>query len=102
MEFDFDYWKNLQEENPERFETERSFLISNYIQEISSDEKRVFKATALQAKINTERRKYKRPIDSAGRIYNMMFAEFQELRKGLNTAKRMALKADENVLKYTP
>jgi len=70
--FDFDYWRRLAKENPDVFETMRKREIDGYISTLgdSSTQDRMSK---LQWRIEMERKRSKNPMDSAIRIYDMMW-----------------------------
>ncbi len=77
----FDYWLKLYKEDPKRFEHERTALLESEINKAKPQNQ--LKLKALQAKINRIRRTSKNPMNSLIIINNMMFLEFDNLRKSL-------------------
>lgn len=71
-DFDFDYWCRLAKENPDVFETTRKQELDKYISKLgdTSTQERMKK---LQWRIEMERQRSKNPMDSAIRIYDMMW-----------------------------
>jgi len=70
--FDFDYWKNLSKNNPEAFESARKQEIDKYISNLK-DENVQDRMRRLQWRVEMERKRSKNPMDSAVRIYDMMW-----------------------------
>ena len=70
--FDFDYWKNLSKNNPEAFESARKQEIDQYISNLK-DENVQDRMRRLQWRVEMERKRSKSPMDSAVRIYDMMW-----------------------------
>jgi len=70
--FDFDYWRNLAKKDPEAFEAARKLEIDQYISSLKSEDVQD-RMRRLQWRVNTERRRSKNPMDSAIRIYDMMW-----------------------------
>jgi len=70
--FDFNYWLKLAQHNPEAFEQERQQVVDKYIDNIKDADVQT-RMRCLQWKIDTERKLAKNPMDSATRIYDMMW-----------------------------
>lgn len=70
--FDFDYWRDLAKKDPEAFEAARKLEIDQYISSLKSEDVQD-RMRRLQWRVNTERRRSKNPMDSAIRIYDMMW-----------------------------
>lgn len=71
-EFDFDYWCQLAKDDPAAFEAARKQEIDNHIagiQQKSTQER----MERLQWRVEMERKRSKNPMDSAIRIYDMMW-----------------------------
>ncbi len=92
-DFDFDYWCKLAKKDPEAFETERKKEIDNYISSLK-DEGIKERMSRLQWRVERERDLSKNPMDSAVRLYDMMwdavsknYAALQELANEFNEEK---------------
>ncbi len=70
--FDFDYWKNLAKKDPSAFEMAREQEINKHITSIP-DEHTQERLRRLQWRVEMERKRSKNPMDSAVRIYDMMW-----------------------------
>ena len=70
--FDFDYWRDLANKDPEAFEAARKLEIDQYISSLKTEELQD-RMRRLQWRVNTERKRSKNPMDSAIRIYDMMW-----------------------------
>ena len=89
MEFDFDNWKQLAQNDPEEFERRRQTLIDEAIPSAPAAQQRKLKG--LQFKIDMERRKGKNPLDACIRLNSMMHAHFAKLREELEYARNRLL-----------
>ena len=69
--FDFDEWKNLFEADPIAFETRRRELIDAAIQRASGKMRQ--RLRGLQWRIDITRRRYKHPLVSSAKIFEMMW-----------------------------
>jgi len=110
--FDFDYWRDLAKKDPEAFEAARKLEVDQYISSLKSEDVQD-RMRRLQWRVNTERRRSKNTMDSAIRIYDMMwesvgknFEAIQELSeqfkpeaerksKKSSSAKVLSFKQDE-------
>lgn len=70
--FDFDYWRDLAKNNPEQFEAARKLEIDQYISGLKTEELQD-RMRRLQWRVNIERKRSKNPMESAIRIYDMMW-----------------------------
>ncbi|MDH5232809.1 MAG: DUF3135 domain-containing protein [Gammaproteobacteria bacterium] len=79
----FDYWRDLAEKNPELFEQKREQFLADFIQSSPNHVKR--RLGGLQWQIDMERKRAKTPIQSAIKIYDMMWESlgenYRQLRK---------------------
>ncbi len=80
---DFDYWKELNENDPKRFEQERTDMLNKEIAKASPTQ--MLRIQALQARINLDRRNASSPMQSCIIISNMMWAEFDDLNQELQS-----------------
>lgn len=71
--FDFDYWRDLAKNDPAAFEAAREQEINKHITSISDDEHTQERLRRLQWRVEMERKRSKNPMDSAVRIYDMMW-----------------------------
>ncbi|MGV6853106.1 MAG: DUF3135 domain-containing protein [bacterium] len=78
FKFDFDYWKKLNEENPEQFERERAQLNQSHIDSTADNHKQRLEGLLFQ--INSNRDLAKTPLDSCIKISGMMWQSVEELR----------------------
>jgi len=92
-DFDFDYWCKLAKKDPEAFEAERKKEIDNYISSLK-DEDIKERMSRLQWRVERERDLSKNPMDSAVRLYDMMwdavsknYAALQDLATEFNEDK---------------
>ena len=69
---DFDYWCDLAKNDPESFEAARKQEIDQYISGLKTEELQD-RMRRLQWRINMERKRSKNPMDSAIRLYDMMW-----------------------------
>jgi len=69
--FDFDEWKKLFESDPDAFEARRRELIDSEIQRASS--KMQPRLRGLQWHIDVTRRRYKHPVVSSAKLFEMMW-----------------------------
>ncbi len=70
MNFDFDKWADLAQQDPAAFEALRKEIIEETIKGFPSDARRSM--DGLQFRIDMERRKSKNPMGSCIRLSNMM------------------------------
>ncbi|MGD8483337.1 MAG: DUF3135 domain-containing protein [Thioalkalispiraceae bacterium] len=77
---DFDYWLQLAQDDPERFETLRSETLESCIQR-ASDTQQV-RLRCLQWRIDRIRDNTKTPLQACIRISNMMWETFNHLATG--------------------
>ena len=108
-EFDFDYWCKLAKNDPEAFEKARSQEIDQHISSIS-DSTAQERMKRLQWRVEMERKRSKNPMDSAIRIYDMMweavgknFEAIQDLADTFNQGASKSvegLKPQAKVLKF--
>ncbi len=106
--FDFNYWLKLAQDNPEAFERERQQVVDKYIGSIKETNVQE-RMRCLQWKIDTERKLAKNPMDSAIRIYDMMWESLgknqealQELSDLLVDTKNLAMAPKQSTHKtYT-
>lgn len=80
--FDFNYWLELAKKNPQAFEKERQQVVDKYINGIKDTEIQE-RMRCLQWKIDTERKLAKTPMDSAVRIYDMMWESLSKNMEAL-------------------
>jgi len=92
-DFDFDYWCKLAKKDPVAFEIERKKEIDNYISSLP-DEDIKERISRLQWRVERERELSKNPMDSAVRLYDMMwdalsknYAALQDLANEFNENK---------------
>jgi hypothetical protein len=78
---DFDYMMKLHQEDPKRFEHERTKLTNDLISKCTPRNK--LKLTALQAKINRVIRTSRTPLNACAVISEMMWDSFEELKDRL-------------------
>ena len=71
-EFDFDHWMKLAKDDPEAFEKQREAAINSYISDVPNAIQRD-RLARLQWRVNKEREMAKTPMDSAIRMYDMMW-----------------------------
>ncbi len=70
MDFDFDEWVRLAQQDPTAFEALRKEIIEEIIKGFHLDQQRVLEG--LQFRIDMERRKSKNPMGSCIRLSNML------------------------------
>ena len=71
-DFDFDYWCKLAKTNPDVFESSRKRVIDDYISNLK-DEGSKERMQRLQWRVEMERKRSKNAMESAIRIYDMMW-----------------------------
>ena len=76
---DFEYWSRLAKLNPERFEVERSAMLSAYIKTMPHELQP--RLTRTQWKIDQVRALAKNPYDALNRVSKLMWDELMELNK---------------------
>ncbi|MFQ5469841.1 MAG: DUF3135 domain-containing protein [Gammaproteobacteria bacterium] len=101
MSFDFDGWKDLAKNDPEAFEAKRKRVIESFISRHSDERQK--RLRGLQWRIDIERNKYKHPLMSSQKIFNMMWDSvygeggLQEALKGLHNGQRKQEKVSAEV-----
>ena len=70
-EFDFDKWRKLAQDNPEKFESARRDAINSLITDAPTSMQD--RLQALQWRIDMERKRSKDPLVSCQRVFNMMW-----------------------------
>lgn len=70
--FDFDYWANMAKNDSEAFEEARKKEIEKFISGLNDDFSKD-KMRRLQWRVDAERKLCKNPMESAIRIYDMMW-----------------------------
>lgn len=70
--FDFEYWRDLAKKDPEAFEAAREQEINQYISGLANEDVQD-RMRRLQWRVEMERKRSKSPMDSAVRIYDMMW-----------------------------
>lgn len=79
---DFDYWLQLAQDDPERFESLRSEALENCINRASGNQQ--VRLRCLQWRIDRIRDNTKNPLVACMRISNMMWDTFNNLASGYN------------------
>jgi len=106
--FNFDYWRDLAQKDPAAFEAAREQEIKNHIAGLG-DEQVQQRMQRLQWRVEMERKRCKNPMDSAIKIYDMMwesvgknFEAIQDLADHFKPAEdRKAKKSEQaKVLKF--
>jgi len=99
--FDFDYWCELAKQDPEAFEQAREQEISNYIGTLN-DESAQERLRRLQWRVEMERKLSKNPMDSAVRLYDMMWDSVSKNYEALQElAKEFTPPAERSVSEST-
>lgn len=82
--FDFEYWRDLASKDPEAFEQKRLETIETFLADVPSDEMKR-RLRGLQWRVEMERKRSYNAMDSAIRIYDMMWdsvaRNYEELQK---------------------
>ncbi len=71
--FDFQFWADLAQKDPDAFEKQRKQTIDQYLSSIE-DKALQARLSKLQWRVDMERKKSKNPMDTTVRIYDMMWA----------------------------
>ena len=87
-EFDFDYWKDLYEQDPENFEKNRTKLMEALVE--STPEERRHRAEGLLFRIDAVRRNMNTPMKNCIEISNMMWGSFYKLNDALHDISSVA------------
>lgn len=82
MDFDWETWSALARTDPEAFEQRRKQAIAALI--ASAPEAQRERLTALQCRIDLERRRSSSPLGACIRLSNLMWESFNELQQALN------------------
>jgi hypothetical protein len=82
MDFDWETWSTLARSDPAAFEQRRKQAIEALI--AAAPEHRRPRLTALQCRIDLERRRSSSPLGACIRMSNLMWERFEELRHALN------------------
>jgi hypothetical protein len=75
MDFDFNYWVNLHQNNPEEFEEKRANIIEAFIEDSKTCKHRL---NGLQFKIDMERRKSKTSMKACIVMSNLLMEKFYD------------------------
>ena len=86
MEFDFDKWAQLAQEDPAEFERQREAALRALI--AAAPEANRQRLELLQSRVNLERQRSASPLGACVRLNSLMWAGFHRLRRELNTASR--------------
>lgn len=96
--FDFEYWSDLAQKDPAAFEVAREEKINQHISTIA-DNSTQDRLRRLQWRVEMERKRSKSAMDSAARIYDMMwesvgknFDALQDLSDQLKPSSQRATK----------
>ncbi len=81
LNVNFDYWKKLYEEDPDKFEQERKAIIDETIS--AAPKNRQHRLKQLQWRIDMERKRCKTPLKSLIKIDDMMMESFFKLNDAL-------------------
>jgi hypothetical protein len=84
MDFDFDKWARLAQEDPAEFERQREATLRATIAAAPSEHRQ--RLEGLQFRVNMERQRSNTPLGSCVRLNSLMWAGFYRLRKELNAA----------------
>lgn len=84
MDFDFESWARLAQEDPEAFERKRREAVRELIDGAAPDMQR--RLEGLQCRIDLERSRAANPLASCVRLNTLMWAGFHRLRRELNAA----------------
>lgn len=74
-DFNFDYWMNLNKENPDDFEIERRKLIEKHIENSHFSKRRL---EGIQFRIDLERGRSQSPMGSCIKLSRLMMDFFHE------------------------
>lgn len=82
--FDFEYWRDLAKKDPDAFEQKRAEAIEAFLTDVPSEELKR-RLRGLQWRVEIERKRSYNAMDSAIRIYDMMWdsvaRNYEELQK---------------------
>jgi len=94
MEFDFDAWAKLAQEDPAQFERQREAALRSSIESAPPEHRQ--RLEGLQFQLNLERQRAGTALGSCLRLNSLMWAGFFRLRKELNgfSEGAEAVKAD--------
>jgi hypothetical protein len=84
MDFDFDKWAKLAQEDPVEFERQREATLRATIAAAPSEHRQ--RLEGLQFRLNIERDRSGSALGSCLRLNSLMWAGFYRLRKQLNAA----------------
>lgn len=84
MEFDFEDWARLAQEDPDAFERKRREAVREVIEQASPEMRR--RLEGLQCRIDLERGRATTPLGACVRLNSMMWTGFHRLRRELNVA----------------
>ena len=84
MDFDFDKWARLAQEDPAEFERQREATLRATIAAAPSEHRQ--RLEGLQFRLDMERQRSESPLGSCVRLNSLMWAGFYRLRKQLNAA----------------
>lgn len=80
MEYDFDYWKRLAEEQPEEYERVADAYVNKYIENhFKGDEVKINRMKGVYWRAKQEVRNIKNPVVRADRANTIMWNEFRKL-----------------------
>jgi hypothetical protein len=82
MEFDFDAWAKLAEEDPVEFERRREWALRSSIESAPPEHRQ--RLEGLQFQLDLERQRAGTALGSCLRLNSLMWAGFFRLRKELN------------------
>ena len=97
MEFDFEYWMQLQQTDPETFEIERQRIIDHYIENAGRINNRSLHG--LQFKIDAVRSRSTNPLGACIRLNRMMLNHVLESRELPDETNHAACEKN-NILQY--
>lgn len=98
--FDFDYWRDLAKKDPEAFEAAREAKINQHIEAISDDHTQD-RLRRLQWRVEMERKRSKNSMDSAVRIYDMMWESVGKNFDALQDLSNQLSPTDKRPMKKT-
>ncbi len=97
--FDFDYWKELYEADPDTFEAKREELLAEEI--ASSPEHLQRRLKGIQFELDMKRRKSDSPLESCMQMSCQMWDSFDLMRTHLNALARPEALTEDEVAKLS-
>jgi len=79
--FDFDAWMALAKTDPDAFEAQRTAFLNRFISDLPERARQ--RLTRVQWRVDMERQRCKNPIESATRIYDMMWDSLSQTHEEL-------------------